>query len=46
MDLEQENKQLKEKIYFLETILEINTNSLDKVMETNRMLMEELKKKL
>lgn len=46
MNLEQENEQLKEKIYFLETILEMNTNSLDKAMETNRMLMEELKKKL
>jgi len=39
-------KHLMERINFLEALLEVNSGTLDKAMETNRMLIEELKKRV
>lgn len=38
-------KHLMERIIFLEALLEVNSGTLDKAMKTNRMLIEELKKR-
>lgn len=35
---------LKERVQFLEMLLEINSGTLEEVMKTNRMLVEELKR--
>ncbi|EOL45784.1 hypothetical protein [Enterococcus caccae] len=43
MDLEV--KYLKEKIEFLEALLELNSNSLQKAMESNRKLIDYIKYK-
>ena len=43
--MEKEIVYLKEKIEFLETLLEVNSGTLEKVIETNRTLIEELKKR-
>lgn len=42
--MEKENKYLKDRIKFLEALLDINAETLDKTLETNRILIEELKK--
>lgn len=42
--MEQEIKELKEQIAFLEALLDLNSESLKKAIETNRMLIEYLKK--
>lgn len=39
-------EQLNKRIEFLETLLEVNLATLDKTMTTNRMLVEELKKRI
>lgn len=41
--MEQENKELKERVIFLEALLEMNAAGLEKAIETNRMLIEYLK---
>ena len=43
--MEQEINELKERIVFLEALLELNSHGLDKAIETNRMLIEYLKNK-
>ncbi|WP_255421365.1 hypothetical protein [Paraliobacillus sp. X-1268] len=43
--MEEKIVYLKEKITFLETLLEVNLGTLEKVFETNKMLIEELKKR-
>lgn len=42
--MNEEIKQLKDKIYFLETLLEMNAETLKKAIETNRVLIDQLKK--
>lgn len=41
--MELEIKELKERIIFLEALLELNSHSLKKSLETNRMLLDYLK---
>lgn len=41
--MEQENKYLKERVTFLEALLELNSKSLEKSLETNRLLIDYLK---
>ncbi|MFC4698492.1 MULTISPECIES: hypothetical protein [Lactobacillales] len=41
--MEQEIKELKERIVFLEALLELNSHGLEKSIETNRVLIEYLK---
>ncbi|MGY3766820.1 hypothetical protein ACWOAH_09875 [Vagococcus vulneris] len=43
--MEQEIKELKERIIFLEALLELNSHVLEKAIETNRILIEYLKEK-
>ncbi len=43
--MEKRIEYLTQKIEFLETILEVNLATLDKAMTTNRILVEELKKR-
>lgn len=43
--MEKEVVYLKEKIKFLELLLEVNSGTLEKVIETNRILIEELKRR-
>ncbi|MBO0477936.1 hypothetical protein DOK76_12755 [Vagococcus sp. DIV0080] len=43
--MEQENKELKEMVIFLEALLEMNAAGLEKAIETNRMLIDYLRKK-
>lgn len=38
--------ELKSEVEFLKTLLDVNSASLDKVLETNRILIEELKKRV
>lgn len=38
--------ELKSEVEFLKSLLELNSASLDKVLETNRVLIEELKKRV
>ncbi|EME5442839.1 hypothetical protein [Enterococcus faecalis] len=38
--------ELKNEVEFLKSLLEINSASLDKALETNRVLIEELKKRV
>ncbi|MFW3538226.1 hypothetical protein [Vagococcus fluvialis] len=42
--MEKENNELKERIVFLEALLEMNAAGLEKAIETNRMLIEYLRK--
>lgn len=44
--MEKEIEYLKEKIKFLELLLEVNSGTLEKAIETNRVLIEELKREL
>lgn len=41
--MEQEINELKERIIFLEALLELNSRGLEKAIETNRMLISYLK---
>lgn len=41
--MEQEIKDLKERIIFLEALLELNSHGLEKAIETNRILVKYLK---
>lgn len=41
--MEQEIQELKERIIFLETLLELNSHGLEKSIETNRILINYLK---
>ena len=41
--MEQEIKDLKERIIFLEALLELNSKGLEKAIETNRILIDYLK---
>lgn len=43
--MEQENKYLKERIAFLEALLELNSRGLEKAIETNSILIQYLKNK-
>lgn len=40
-----ETEYLKERIVFLEALLEVNSATLSKAMQTNRILIEEIKKR-
>lgn len=42
--MEQEIKKLKERIDFLEALLELSSHGLEKAIETNRVLIEYFKK--
>ena len=42
--MDQEIKDLKERIVFLEALLELNSHGLEKAIETNRLLIEYLRK--
>lgn len=42
--MEQENQYLKDRIAFLEALLEVNTQGLKIAIETNRKLIDYLKK--
>lgn len=44
--MEKRIEYLTKKIELLETLLEVNLSTLDKAMTTNRMLVEELKKRV
>lgn len=39
-----EEKKLKERIAFLEALLDLNFETIEKTLETNRLLLEVLKK--
>lgn len=41
-DLEKENKYLKERIEFLETIIELNSETIQKALETNQKLLNHI----
>ena len=41
--MEQENEYLKERIAFLEALLELNSKGLEKAIETNKILINYLK---
>lgn len=43
--MEKEIEYLKERNNFLEKLLEVNSETLSKAMQTNRILIEELKKR-
>lgn len=43
--MNEELQYLKERIQFLEALLDINAETLSKAMETNHKLIEELKKR-
>lgn len=43
--MEKEIEYLKERNAFLEKLLEVNSETLSKAMQTNRILIEELKKR-
>ncbi|MGM8213543.1 hypothetical protein ACLIBH_12270 [Virgibacillus sp. W0430] len=43
--MEKEIVYLKEKVKFLELLLEVNSETLEKAIETNRLLIEELKRR-
>lgn len=43
--MKEELTYLKEKIKFLEALLDVNAGTLEKAIKTNRILIEELKKR-